>query len=151
MEESIWNKELRIILFTSIYQNIFWEYFPTIPFYPDWENISEIFEKSLSSSNVDELNLLYSFFLLHKQDLINKLKLFLTSWDKTHLIIQSCLLCASVELSSKQTGSPDKVLAPYLRIADSFDSGSNVGVAHAVLSKVIESSGDYIHISLPKS
>ena len=154
MEASIWVKESRIIFFVSIYQDIFWNDIGLVSFYPDWENISEIFESPLLPSDREVFDSTYLLFSLHKHDLINKLKLFLTSWGKTHLVIQACLLCALMEFSNQQKqesprASLDNLLAPYLRIADNFDSGSSVGVVYAVLSKFIESSVDYT--SLPKS
>jgi transcription termination factor NusB len=135
---SPWEKDIRTVIFISIYEDLFWsdlDDIDSIP-KPDWETLGYETDADLILANRELLDELFEKYELNREHYLIVLKKFLVDWDKTHTIVQACMLSAMLELYETQV-TINTSITPYLRLVDKYDSSTSVSVIHAVLSKAL--------------
>ncbi|MEM1311979.1 MAG: hypothetical protein AAGF07_00770 [Patescibacteria group bacterium] len=138
----MWDKLVRLSVFTAIYDKLFWEDYDALETRAvDW---SFIFENLPPESNLDasNLNSYIEYFDKKKEEYQEVLSKYLKNWDRTFLIIKACLYTYLIERDLVLDSEANKqeflkaLVTRYIRLSENYVGGQNVGLVHAVMSKI---------------
>jgi transcription termination factor NusB len=148
----VWDKPTRLSIFSAIYEILFWrsqgfELKQEISIVRKDLSWSFIFEnlKFESKPDINSLDLIIDSFYKSEGEYTILLSKYLNSWDKTYSIVKACLFTFLLELNSTKelnnsqdiSGYYREIITRYIRLSEDYIGGQNVGLVHAVLSKII--------------
>ena len=134
----MWTKSFRYLIFTSLYQVLFWR--------EQGENNPEIdFESIVSTVQINDIidfksaEIVLENYYKNEKELTEKLIEVLDDWDKTFIMIKACLYSFLLEkMDIQNSGDFDevqKIISKYIRLSEELIGGKNVKLIHAVLIK----------------
>jgi transcription termination factor NusB len=133
----VWDKSVRQILFTVIYEYLFWgQNFDDSQI--DWDLIYTL-NKFEYEEAIDEAQDLFKKFLETEQELEDGVKPYMQNWDKTFDIVRAVLFTAQMELASNYLTieEKEKIVGKYIHLTQDMIGGKNPALVHAVLSKIV--------------
>jgi len=137
-----WDLPVRTALFFAIYTHVFLHRTDIIKD-AEWDFIQLFLPESQSHFSKEEVDVSYQSFL-SKEGLYQKeLQQFLHDWQKTYDLVKALFFTLLTELDLYQDSSVDhkNLFNRYLRLAQDYIGGENVGLVHAIMIKLFESRG----------
>jgi len=133
----VWDKNLRYCIFTAVYQKLFWED-ESVEYFLDWSFIIENIPNKDTRPEIDLLDELYEVFLENKANYTEQLQNHLKNWNRTFPDVRACLFTFLLEKDSLKKKSEDvsDIVSKYVRLSEDLIGGKNVGLVHAIVSKL---------------
>jgi transcription termination factor NusB len=135
----VWDKPFRYSIFTAVYELLFWREEGVNDFNIDWDFIFEN-AKFEVKPDIEDLNQVMYLFEQKEKSYTDILESYLANWDKTFSIIKACLFTFLLEKDDIGNSEPPvdskDIVTKYIRLSEDLVGGQNVGLVHAVLSKI---------------
>jgi transcription termination factor NusB len=153
----VWDKDLRILIFQAIYQNIYWSSqmidfsinYP-LPDHPDItinnsqpKNKYLLFDESnYDKTNNSKISKSISKFVDHQEEFENRLKAKTKNWSHTPLVQKACLYCFLLEYeellqeSIASNNSIKQMIRKYLDISEEYSNKQSTTLIHAIMIKL---------------
>jgi transcription termination factor NusB len=133
----MWDKSVRVLVFTAIYEDLFWAGEGVVSFDLDWELVADL-------NGINDQELIHQakqYYLKFKdsRDAFEvRIKPFMQSWQKTFDIVKAVLYTAVLELDGAGSNydGKDKIIGKYIHLTQDMVGGKNPALVHAVLSKL---------------
>jgi transcription termination factor NusB len=151
----VWDKPTRLSIFSAIYEVLFWreQNFENNKIEnedlkdPNWGFIFENLKFEVYPEE-KKLDILMGLFYTHESLYTKTLSQYLINWDKTYSIVKACLFSFMLELETNKeidfTQNTEErnreLITKYIRLSEDHIGGQNVGLVHAVLSKILSAS-----------
>lgn len=104
----------------------------------NWDFIIENISKPEAKLEISSLREFYETFLVSESEYSVSLQKYLKNWNRTFPDVKACLYTFLLERDSliKKSENVSDVVTKYVHLAEDLIGGKNVGLVHAVISKL---------------